>query len=77
MREEALRLLQRLLEDYESFFDSRGYLNSEGRKVFERAARLLLRDEEWLKERVSRVRRRGSYGDVVRLLELLRESETA
>ncbi|MEM2308764.1 MAG: hypothetical protein QW266_07575 [Sulfolobales archaeon] len=70
-REEATRLLRVLVSDYYSFFDSRGYLNSEGRKVFEKAVRSLLSEEKWLKKSVSRVRKRGSYEDVVKLLELL------
>jgi len=70
-REEAIRLLRALVSDYSSFFDSRGYLNSEGRKVFERAVRSLLIEEKWFKKSVSRVRKRGSFEDVFRLLELL------
>lgn len=70
-RDEAARLLELLVREYSSYFDSRGYLNSEGRKVLERAARTLLREERWLKKYVARARKRGSYEDVVRLLELL------
>ncbi|MEM4922403.1 MAG: hypothetical protein QXU65_05345 [Sulfolobales archaeon] len=70
-REEATKLLRALVSDYSSFFDSRGYLNSEGRKVFERAVRSLVSEEKWLKKSVARVRKRGSFEDVVKLLELL------
>lgn len=73
MRSEAVKLLQLLVQDYQTFFDSRGYLNSEGRKVFEKAIRALLKDEKWLKKYVSRARKRGSYVDVVKLLERLQE----
>lgn len=73
-REEAVRLLRLLVDNYSSFFDSHGYLNSEGRKVLERAVRALLKEDRWLKGPVSRVRRRGSYEDVMKLFQLLQEA---
>ncbi|MCC6047661.1 MAG: hypothetical protein LM571_05725 [Desulfurococcaceae archaeon] len=72
--EEAVRLLRRLVENYGDFFDSSGYLNSEGRKVLEVALRGLLREVSWVRGYVQRVRRRGTYEEVRRLLEVLESS---
>lgn len=72
--EEAVRLLRRLVENYGDFFDSSGYLNSEGRKVLEVALRGLLREVSWVRGYVRRVRRRGTYEEVRRLLEVLESS---
>jgi len=74
LREEAIRLLRQLLERYDEFFDSRGYLNSEGVKVLERVARIVTQEEKWLRGYVARARRRRSYEDVARLLEALTSS---
>jgi len=74
LREEAIRLLRQLLERYDEFFDSRGYLNSEGVKVLERVARIVIQEEKWLRGYVARARRRRSYEDVARLLEALTSS---
>jgi hypothetical protein len=72
--EEAVRLLRRLVENYGDFFDSSGYLNSEGRKVLEVALRGLLREVSWVRGYVRRVRRRGTYEEVLRFLEVLESS---
>jgi hypothetical protein len=72
--EEAVRLLRRLIENYGDFFDSSGYLNSEGRKVLEVALRNLLREVSWVRVYVRRVRRRGTYEEVLRFLEVLESS---
>lgn len=69
--EEAVRSLRRLVENYGEFFDSSGYLNSEGRKVLEVALRELLKEVSWVRGYVRRVRRRGTYEEVLRLLEVL------
>jgi hypothetical protein len=72
--EEAVRLLRRLVENYGDFFDSSGYLNSEGRKVLEVALRGLLGEVSWVRGYVRRVRRRGTYEEVLRFLEVLESS---
>ncbi len=75
MSEEAIRLLRLLLERYEEFFDSQGYLNSEGMKVLERAARILVQEERWVKNYVVKARRRRSHEDVLKLLEVVSTSD--
>jgi len=75
--EEAVRSLRRLVENYGDFFDNRGYLNSEGRKVLEVALRSLLKEVSWVRGYVHRVRRRGTYEEVLRLLEVLSSSTLA
>ncbi len=72
--EEAVRSLRRLIENYGDFFDSSGYLNSEGRKVLEVALRELLKEVSWARRYARRVRRRGTYEEVLRLLEILSSS---
>ena len=71
---EAAGLLRQLVEEYGNFFDSGGYLNSEGRKVLEAAVRLLMKNHRWIKKYVSRARRRAAYEDVVKLLEIVSEA---
>ena len=72
--EEAVRSLRRLVENYGDFFDSSGYLNSEGRKVLEVALRGLLKEVSWVRGYARRVRKRGTYEEVLRLLEVLSSS---
>lgn len=74
MRADAIKLLQLLIQNYENYFDRCGYLNSEGRKVLKRVVRALLEEDERLKKYVFRVRRRGSYEDILKLIEVLREN---
>ncbi|MCI4461423.1 MAG: hypothetical protein JHC12_00460 [Thermogladius sp.] len=66
--EDAIRLLDILLEDRDSYF-SGDYLNSEGRKLFEEAARSILKEAPFLKRRISRVRRKGDYNTILSLRE--------
>lgn len=42
--EEAMRLLEMLLEDRERYFDRMGYLNSDGMKVVLRATRIIVEE---------------------------------
>ena len=72
--EEAVRSLRRLVENYGEFFDGSGHLNSEGRKVLEVALRGLLKEVSWVRGYARRVRRRGTYEEVLRLLEVLSSS---
>jgi len=66
--EDAIRLLDILLEDRDSYF-SGDYLNSEGRKLFEEAARSILKEAPFLRRRISRVRRKGDYNTILSLRE--------
>ncbi|MCX8185290.1 MAG: hypothetical protein RMI56_03975 [Sulfolobales archaeon] len=77
MHSEAVRLLRQLVEDYSSFFDSSGYLNSEGRKVFESAARSLVKNCRWLKKSVTKTRKKATYENVVKLLEIVLKTCTS
>ncbi|ABL77493.1 hypothetical protein [Thermofilum pendens] len=61
-------LMRKLLLNSNAFF-SNGYLNSEGRKVFEEMARFLVYEKPFLKRRIRRVRKEGSLEEVVRLAE--------
>ncbi|MCS7099915.1 MAG: hypothetical protein RMH84_01080 [Sulfolobales archaeon] len=71
---EAVKLLRQLVEDYGSFFDSSGYLNSEGRKALEAAVRSLMKDHGWVKKCVGRARKRATYENIVKLLEIVSEA---
>ncbi len=66
--EDAIKLLDILIGDRESYF-SGDYLNSEGRKLFEEAARSILREAPYLRRRISRVRRKGDYNTILSLRE--------
>ena len=66
--EDAIRLLDILLEERDSYF-SGDYLNSEGRKLFEEAARSILKEAPFLRRRISRVRRKGDYNTILSLRE--------
>ena len=66
--EDAIRLLDILLEDRDSYF-SGDYLNSEGRKLFEEVARSILKEAPFLRRRISRVRRKGDYNTILSLRE--------
>lgn len=54
MRSEALSLINELLNNRSSLF-SRGYLNSEGRKLVARLLRLLAKEQPWLFKRLKRL----------------------
>lgn len=63
-------LLVKLLLGYEEYF-SRGRLNTEGRKVFEEAARMIVYEKPYYKRYVARARRTGSEEDVFKVAELV------
>ncbi len=63
-------LLEKLLLHVDEYF-SRGRLNTEGRKVFEEAARMIVYEKPYYKPYVARARRSGSEEDVVRVAELV------
>jgi len=65
---DVVRLARKLAEGYMVYF-SRGVLNSEGRKVFEEMARMLIDEHPELKKVVSRARRNPTLENVVRVLE--------
>jgi len=65
---EACRILETLLGEYQSYF-SHGVLNSDGRRLFERMARLLLEANPSLRRLVYRVRRDPTVEMVIRLAE--------
>lgn len=66
--EEACRVLEALLRGYRGYF-SHGVLNSDGRRLFERMARLLLEANPSLRRLVYRVRRDPTVEMVLRLAE--------
>jgi len=63
-------LLEKLVLGREEYF-SRGRLNTEGRKVFEEAARMIVYEHPYYKGYVTRARRSGSEEDVFRVAELV------
>ena len=66
-RAEVCRLYEHLLRNSTRYFDRFDFLNSDGRRVFERLVRLLLEDAPWLRGVVYNVRRSPSLEAVVRL----------
>jgi hypothetical protein len=68
---EVCNLIAKLLRDYGNYFDRYGYMNSEGRKVFERAVHLLLEEDPSFRRIVYRVRRDGSFEAVKKLYRIL------
>ncbi|MEM2617484.1 MAG: hypothetical protein QXL64_08145 [Thermofilaceae archaeon] len=65
---DVVRLARRIASSYPLYF-SRDLLNSEGRKVFEEMARMLVHEHPELKKLVVRVRRKPTLDNVVRVLE--------
>jgi len=64
-----------IIHRYDYFSGDR--LNSEGRKVFEEMARMLVFEHPYYKKRVKEVRRRGDFESFIKLAELiLGEAET-
>jgi len=71
MELEELRSLIERLTGYEYY--SKGYLNSEGRKVFERVVRIVLKKRPELKSMITRVRRNPSYDNVIKFINIIVE----
>ncbi|WP_440059137.1 hypothetical protein ACSU1N_04950 [Thermogladius sp. 4427co] len=69
---QALILLNKLLEDEESFF-SMEYLNSEGRKLFEEAARIILAVAPFMKKRIVKTRKKADIYTIRVLRDDLRD----
>jgi hypothetical protein len=59
-------LLRKLLLHRHEYF-SGGFLNSDGRRVFEEAARMLIHEKPFLKRRVRSISRTGAFEDVLKL----------
>ena len=69
-----MKELQALLNDLlESKYYSRGYLNSEGRKVFERIARIILSTHPELKPLINKIRKNPSLENIVKFTQRLEE----
>ncbi len=59
-------LLRKLILGYTTYF-SYDVLNSEGRKIFEEMARMLIDEHPEIKPSVKRVRRKPTFENIVRL----------
>lgn len=63
-------LMKKLLEGYVLYF-SNDMLNTEGRKIFEEMARMLVNERPELKPMVKRVRRKPKLENVVKLARVI------
>lgn len=70
LQREAYRLLRKLILEYEEYF-SHDVLNSEGRKVFEKAVKIILREHPELKQLVSRVRRKPTLENILKIVRVV------
>ena len=70
LHREAYRLLRKLIVEYEEYF-SHDVLNSEGRKVFEKAVKIILREHPELKQLVSRVRRKPTLENILKIVRVV------
>ena len=70
LQREAYRLLTKLIVEYEEYF-SHDVLNSEGRKVFEKAVKIILREHPELKQLVSRVRRKPTLENILKIVRVV------
>ncbi|MCI4408062.1 MAG: hypothetical protein JHC26_03135 [Thermofilum sp.] len=61
-------LIKKLLKQNSNYF-SNGSLNSEGRKIFEEMARMLVYEKPYLKKRIREIRKKGTFEDVLKLAE--------
>ncbi|WP_048061403.1 hypothetical protein [Hyperthermus butylicus] len=66
---EACDLLRILLEEYHNYFDKMGWLNSDGRGVFEKIVRMLLNSNPSLRRLIYKVRRKPTLESILRLAE--------
>jgi len=64
--EYAMRLIDKLLENNDTFF-SNDYLNSDGRRLFEEFSRIMLEKHPWLKKRIRKIRRDPSIHRIIDL----------
>lgn len=68
---EALALLQKIMEFRDEYF-SNDCLNSEGRKVLERAFMFILNADPVLKKKINRIRRKPCYENISKFYEELK-----
>ncbi len=64
---EIRSLLTKLLTGYRTYFDKTGLLNSEGRKLFEGVARLVVREHPERKEIISKARRNPTLENIIKV----------
>lgn len=64
---EVKSLLAKLLTNYRLFFSKDGMLNSEGRKLFENIARIVIREHPERKELISRVRKKPTIENIIKV----------
>ena len=69
-RSDVKNLLRKLLLGYTQYF-SYDLLNSEGRKVFEEMARMLVHEHPYLKPMVVRARRKPTLENVLKIARLV------
>jgi len=67
-------LLRKLLKGYMQYFDN-DYMNSEGRKVFEEMARMLIYEHPEIKPTIRRIRRNPTLDNVLKLARRILGSE--
>ena len=65
-------LKRELVDHYREYFDN-DVLNSEGRKVFEQIVRICLLNNLSVKKLVDKVRRKPTYDNVLKFLNILDE----
>jgi hypothetical protein len=71
--DEAIRLLEILIRNRETYFDKSGYLNSEGMKVVMKIIRIIAEELPEHMSMVREVRSRRSYESILELLQNLSE----
>lgn len=59
-------LMKKLLKQNSNYF-SNGSLNSEGRKIFQEVARMLVYEKPYLKKRIREIRKKGTFEEVLKL----------
>jgi len=64
---ELKSLITKLLTNYRLFFSKDGVLNSEGRKLFENIARIVLREHPERKEIISKVRKKPTIDNIIKV----------
>ncbi len=69
--EEAIRLLETLIENREVYFDKTGYLNSEGMKILIHIARIVAEELPEHMKMVRKARSRRNYESILKLLRNL------
>ncbi|RLG76674.1 MAG: hypothetical protein DRO12_04185 [Thermoprotei archaeon] len=67
----VVAVLRKLIIERHRYFDKYERLNSDGRKLLERALRYLIKHDHSKKRIVKKVRRRATLDEVLRLVEAL------